>query len=125
MTDMERRKHPRTEDRAIVGFGFLNQTPRYLGFVENTSAYGIQFISEKALPVGTLVTIQPWRCGIQPPEASSAESRRDADAICAGSHNATHRLNAMVIGKVVHCRRIEDRMPPAYAIGAHYEGSAV
>ncbi len=125
MTVMERRKHPRTEEKAIVGLGFLNQTPRYLGFVENTSEYGLYFISEKALPVGTLVTIQPWRCGIRPPEASSDASRRDADAICAGSHNATHRLNTMVIGKVIHCRRIEDRVPPAYAIGAHYEGSAV
>ena len=125
MTSIERRKHPRTEEKAIVGLGFLNQTPRYLGFVENTSEHGIHFISEKALPVGTLVTIQPWRCGTRPPETSSAENRRDADAICAGSHNATHRLNAMVIGKVIHCRRIEDREPPAYAIGAHYEGPAV
>ncbi|MDJ0889176.1 MAG: hypothetical protein QNI89_17870 [Desulfobacterales bacterium] len=125
MTVTERRKHPRAEEKAIVGFGFLNQTPRYLGFVENTSEYGIYFISEKALPVGTFVTIQPWRCGTRPPETSSAGSRREADTICARSHNATHRLNAMVIGKVVHCRRIEDRVPPAYAIGAHYEGSAV
>ncbi len=125
MTVMERRKHPRTEEKALVGLGFLNQPPRYLDFVENTSAYGIQFISEKALPVGTLVTIQPWRCGIRPPDTSAAGSRQDAEAICAESHNATHRLNTMVIGKVIHCRRIEDLMPPAYAIGAHYEGSAV
>ena len=125
MTVMERRKHARTEEKAIVGFGFLNQTLRYLGFVENTSEYGIYFISAKELPVGTLVTIQPWGCGMRPPETSAAGSHRDVDAICAESHNTTHRLNAMVIGKVVHCRRIEDRMPPAYAIGAHYEGSAV
>jgi hypothetical protein len=125
MTDPERRKHTRSEEKAMVGFGFLNQTRRYLGFVENTSKYGIYFITEKMLTVGTFITIQPWRCGTRPPKTSSPARRQDADDLCAQSPNASHRLNSLVIGKVVHCQRIDDRVPPAYGIGAHYESPAV
>ncbi len=120
-----RRKHVRTDEKAIISFGFLNQTPRYLGFVENTSEYGIYFVTEKALSVGALVAIQPWRCGLRAPATSSPADRREADAVCAQTHNASHHLNTMVIGKVVHCRPLEDRTPTAYGVGAHYESPSV
>jgi hypothetical protein len=125
MTLQERRRHTRTEDQAIIGFGFLNQTPRYIGFVANTSKYGIYFTTEKLLTVGTLVTIQPWRCGMRPPKTGSPASHRDAADLCARSQNAVHRLKTMVTAKIVHCRRIEERVPPTYGIGAQYEGPAV
>ena len=125
MTHQERRKYARRADKAIVGFGFLNQTSRYIGFVENTSKYGIYFTTEKMLTVGTLVTIQPWHCGTRPPDTSSPASRQNVDALCARSQNASHLLNTMVTAKVVHCRRIEERVPPAYGIGAQYEAPAI
>ncbi len=125
MTDTDLRKHARKLEKAIISFGFLNQNPRHLGFVENTSEYGIYFVTEKALSVGALVAIQPWRCGMPPPESSSPASRRRAAAVCAQSHNANHRLNAMVIGKVVHCRRLGENVPPVFGIGAHYQSPSV
>jgi hypothetical protein len=125
MTDLDLRKHTRKNERAVISFGYLNQTPRHLGIVENTSRYGIYFITEKMLTVGTIVIIQPWRCGTRPPETSSAYSRREADAICEETHNASHQLNALVIGKVVHCRRLENHLPSAYGVGAHYESPSV
>lgn len=125
MTAQDHRKHTRKNEKAIISFGFLNQTPRYLGFVENTSEYGIYFVTEKALSVGALVAIQPWHCGLQAPETSSPAGRREADAVCAQTHNASHQLKAMVIGKVVRCRPLEDRTPPAYGVGAHYESPSV
>jgi hypothetical protein len=125
MTDFDLRKHARTNARAIISFGYLNQTPRYLGIVENTSRYGIYFITEKVLTPGTLVSIQPWRCGTRPPASSTPASRREADAVCTENHNASHQINAMVIGKVVHCRRLENHVPQAYGVGAHYESPSV
>ncbi len=125
MTDPDLRKHARKFEKAIINFGFLNQTTRHLGFVENTSEYGIYFVTDKALAVGALVAIQPWRCGMTPPETSSPASREHAAAACAQTHNANHRLNAMVIGKVVHCRRLGENTPPVFGVGAHYQSPSV
>lgn len=125
MTDPDHRKHARKLEKAIISFGFLNQTPRHLGFVKNTSEYGIYFVTEKALDIGALVSIQPWRCGMPAPDTSSPTSRGQADAACAQSHNANHRLKAMVIGKVVHCRRLGESAPPVFGIGAHYQSPSV
>ncbi len=125
MIDTDQRKHKRQNDNAIISFGFLNQTPRFLGFVKNVSQYGLYFVSDKPLSIGALVSIQPWRCGSLPADTLSPPSRRRADAICSQGRNEPQRLNAMVIGKVVHCRRLDDQTPATYGIGAHYESPSV
>ncbi len=125
MSDRDQRKHNRQNESAIISFGFLNQTPRYLGFVKNVSKYGLYFVSEKPLSIGSLVSIQPWRCGSLPADTFSPPSRERADAICTQARNKPRRLNAMVVGKVVHCRRLDDQTPATYGIGAHYESPSV
>ena len=125
MTNPDLRKHARKLEKAIISFGFLDQSPRHLGFVENTSEYGIYFVTEKALAVGALVAIRPWRCSMAMPDTSSPASREHTAAVCAQSHNDNHRLNAMVIGKVVHCRRLGEAGPPVFGVGAHYQSPSV
>ncbi len=125
MNDIDQRKYTRNNESALISFGFLHQTPRFLGFVKNVSQYGLYFITEKPLRIGSLVSIQPWRCESPPADTFSPPSRRRADAICSQSRNKPRHINAMVIGKVVHCRRLDDETPPTYGIGAHYESPSV
>ena len=125
MIDRDQRKHNRQSENAIISFGFLNQTPRFLGFVKNVSQYGLYFVTEKPLSIGSLVSIQPWRCGSLPSDTLSPPSRERADAICSQGRNEPRQINALVIGKVVHCRRLDDQTSATYGIGAHYESPSV
>ena len=125
MLDKDQRQHTRQNENAIISFGFLHQTPRFLGFVKNVSQYGLYFVTEKPLSIGSLVSIQPWRCESSSADSLSPSSRQRADVICSQARHNPRRLNAMVIGKVVHCRRLDDQTPASYGIGAHYESPSV
>ena len=125
MLNQNQRRHARTREKSIIRFGFLHQSPRYLGFVQNTSRYGIYFLSEKPLTVGSFVSIQPWRCGDDPPHTASPAIRDRAGELCSEGSDNAHHLKAMVIGRVVHCQRMDEEMPAAYGIGAHYESPSV
>ena len=119
------RRHARTREKTIISFGFLHQSRRYLGFVQNTSRYGIYFVTEKPLTVGSFVSIQPWRCGDDLPDTASPASREHVGELCSDGSDKSQRLKAMVIGRVVHCQRLDEEMPAAYGIGAHYGSPSV
>jgi hypothetical protein len=126
--NVDHRKHTRYNEKALITFGFLNRTARYLGFVENTSQYGVFFLADKPLAEGALVSIKPLSCKSSLLERVSAHTREHAAEICSGSSTGDqlpHRLNSMVIGKVVHCRPLESDATPRYGIGAHYESPSV
>lgn len=128
MINVDHRKHIRHYQKALITFGFLNRTARYIGFVENTSQYGVFFLADKPLAEGALVSIRPLSCTSSLLERVSSHTRDHAAAVCAGSPSGDrlpHRLNAMVIGKVVHCRPLESGETVKYGIGAHYESPSV
>lgn len=122
------RKHPRHHQTAAISYGFLNQPARYLGFVKNVSKSGIYFEAERPITVGALVSIQPMACTPSARNRLPPESRDQAAAFCSagetGDQNGS-RINALAIGKIIHCRQIENRSPALYGIGARYESPSV
>jgi hypothetical protein len=125
---LDHRKHTRYNEKALITFGFLNGSARHLGFVENTSEYGLFFLADKPLAEGALVSIRPLSCKSSLPGRVPPNVRELAAAVCSGSPSGDHlphRLNSMVVGRVVHCRPLEKEATSMFGIGAHYESPAV